>query len=141
MTTAIIQSYLFFPGTCEQAVNFYREALGAEVEMMMRFKDAPEQPPPGTLKPGYENKVMHASFRIGRTSVMASDGCGDEGGMSGFSLSIAVESIPEAERVFNALSKGGEVQMPLTETFWSPKFGMLKDRFGVSWMVNVIGKH
>jgi PhnB protein len=137
--SAVVQAYLFFNGTCEQAVEFYRKAIGAEVEMMMRFKDSPEPPPPGMVPPGYENKVMHTSFRIGETMVMASDGCGEEAaGFKGFSLSLSVPTEAEADRLFNALADGGKVQMPLSKTFWSPRFGMLRDRFGMGWMINVV---
>lgn len=136
----IVQSYLFFAGNTEQALEFYRKAIGAEVEMIMRFKDSPEPPPPGMLAPGYENKVMHSSFRIGQTTVMASDGCGsdDNKGFQGFSLSLAVDTEAEADRYFNALADGGKVEMPLGKTFWSPRFGMLTDRFGIGWMINVV---
>src|SRR6266699_6694216 len=109
-----IQPYLFFNGNCEQAIEFYRKALGAEVEMMMRFKESPEPPPPGTVPPGFENKIMHASFRIGQTTVMASDGDStDKPSFQGFSLSLSVQSEAEADRAFNALADGGQVKMPL----------------------------
>jgi PhnB protein len=135
----IVQAYLFFNGNCEEAVEFYRQALGAEVEMIMRFKDAPDAPPPGMLAPGYENKVMHTSFRIGQTVVMASDGCGTEKtSFQGFSLSLALTNEADADRYFNALAVGGKVNMPLGKTFWSPRFGMLEDKFGIGWMINVI---
>jgi PhnB protein len=131
-----IQPYLFFGGRCEEALEFYRRALGAEVQMVMRFKDSPE-PHPG-LAPGSEEKIMHASFRIGGTTLMASDGrCAGEAKFEGFSLSITVADEGEAERLFAALSEGGKVEMPLMQTFWAPKFGMLEDRFGVGWMVSV----
>ncbi len=131
-----IQPYLFFNGSCEQAIEFYRKALGAEVEMMMRFKESPEPPPPGAVPPGFENKIMHASFRIGQTTVMASDGCSAEKtNFQGFSLSLSVPSEAEADRAFEALAEGGQVQLPLTKTFFSPRFGMVADRFGVSWMI------
>jgi len=134
----LVQAYLFFNGACEEAVEFYRKALGAEVEMMMRFKDSPEKPPPGMVPPGFENKIMHASFRIGETLVMASDGCNaDKASFEGFSLSLSVANAAEADRAFAALSKGGKVTMPLGKTFWSPRFGMLEDRFGVGWMISV----
>jgi len=134
----IIQPYLFFNGRCEEAVKFYQKTLGAEVEMMMRFKDSPEPPPPGTVPPGYENKIMHTSFRVGQTTVMASDGCHAETPrFEGFSLSLSVPSESEADRVFAALAQGGQVKMPLAKTFWSPRFGMLADRFGVGWMISV----
>ena len=136
--TRIIQPYLFFNGTCEQAVEFYRKALGAQVEFTMRYKESPEAPPPGMVPPGWENKIMHTSFRIGETTVMASDGCSAEkSNFDGFSLAISVSDEAEADRVFAALSKGGQVKMPLTKTFWSPRFGMLEDRFGIGGMVSV----
>jgi PhnB protein len=135
-----IQPYLFFNGSCEQAVEFYRKALGAEVEMMMRFKESPEPPQPGMVPPGFENKIMHTSFRIGQTTVMASDGCStDKPNFDGFSLAISVPNEAEADRVFKALADGGQVKMPLAKTFWSPRFGMVADRFGIGWMVSVPG--
>ncbi len=135
----VVQAYLCFNGNCEEAVEFYRQALGAEVETLMRFKDSPEAPPPGQLAPGYENKVMHTSFRIGQTTVMASDGCGTEPTkFQGFSLTLAVFTEADADRYFNALAVGGKVVMPLNKTFWSPRFGMLEDKFGVGWMINVV---
>ena len=140
--TRIIQPYLFFNGTCEQAVEFYRKALGAEVQFTMRYKESPEPPPPGMVPPGFENKIMHTSFRIGETTVMASDGCsGEKPSFEGFSLSLSVGTEAEADRAFAALAEGGQVRMPLTKTFWSPRFGMLQDRFGVSWMISVPGAH
>ena len=133
-----IQPYLFFDGRCEEAVDFYRKVLGAEVSMLMRFKDSPEPPAPGMVPPGAENKVMHASFRIGDTTVMASDGrCLGKPTFQGFSLSLTVADDATAERVFAALRDGGQVQMPLAKTFFSSRFGMVADRFGVSWMVIV----
>src|SRR5882724_4717676 len=108
----IIQPYLFFNGRCEQAVEFYRKALGAEVEMMMRFKESPEPPQPGMVPPGFENKIMHTSFRIGATTLMASDGCATEKtNFQGFSLSLSVPSEAEADRAFAALAEGGQVRM------------------------------
>ena len=134
----VIQPYLFFNGRCEQAVEFYREALGAEVEMMMRYKESPQPPPPGRIPPGFENKIMHTSFRVGETTVMASDGCsGEKPSFEGFSLALSVGSETEADRVFAALADGGQVRMPLAKTFWSPRFGMVQDRFGVGWMISV----
>jgi PhnB protein len=131
-----IQPYLFFDGRCEEAIEFYRRALGAEVTMLMRFKECPDTPQPGMVPPGSENKVMHASLRIGETVVMASDGrCQGKPSFQGFSLSITVANEAEADRVFGALADGGQVQMPLGKTFFSPRFGMVADRFGVSWMV------
>ena len=133
-----VQPYLFFDGRCEEAVEFYRSKLGAEVTMLMRFKDSPEPPQSGMVPSGSEDKVMHTSFRIGDTTVMASDGrCLGQPSFQGFSLSLTVPDDAEAERVFAALGAGGQVQMPLTKTFFSSRFGMVADRFGVSWMIIV----
>ena len=133
------QPYLFFDGRCEEAIEFYKSKLGAKVEMLMRFKDSPEPAQPGMVPPGAENKVMHSCFRIGDTAVMASDGrCMGKPSFQGFSLSITAPNEAEAERLFAALGEGGQVQMPLTKTFFSPRFGMVGDRFGVSWMVVVM---
>ena len=137
-TTRVIQPYLFFNGRCAEAIEFYRQAIGAEVEMLMRFKDSPDPMPPGMLPPGFEDKVMHASFRVGATTLMASDGCAAEKtSFQGFSLSLTVGGEAEADRMFAALADGGQVRMPLGKTFWSPRFGMLEDRFGVGWMIIV----
>ena len=134
-----VQPYLFFNGRSEEAVEFYRSALGAEVIMLMRFKDSPEPQPPGAVPAGAENKVMHVSFRIGDTTVMASDGqCQGKPNFQGFALSLTAADTAEAERLFNALAASGQVQMPLTQTFFSPCFGMVADRFGVSWMIIVM---
>jgi PhnB protein len=134
----LVQPYLFFDGRCEEAIEFYRKAVGAEPVMMMRYKESPEPPPPGAVAPGSENKIMHASLRIGDTVVMASDGCAQGNPkFEGFSLSVTARTEAEAERVFAALSEGGQVRMPLTKTFFAPRFGMLADRFGVGWMVIV----
>ena len=134
----LVQPYLFLDGRCEEAVEFYRKAVGAEVLMLMRNKDSPEPHPPGMLPPGSENKVMHVSMKIGDTTVMASDGhCKGKPTFAGFSLSLTVANDAEAEQKFNALADGGQVQMPLTKTFFSSRFGMLSDRFGVPWMVIV----
>lgn len=137
----LVQPYLFFDGRCEEALDFYRDALGAEVTMLMRFKESPEAPPPGTVPPGSEDKVMHAAFTVGDTLIMASDGgCSSQTEFKGFSLSITVDDEAAAGRVFNALANGGQVQMPLGKTFFSPCFGMVADRFGVGWMVIVPGE-
>jgi PhnB protein len=134
-----VEPYLFFNGRCEEAVEFYKKALGAEVAMLMRFKDSPEPHAPGMLPPGSENKVMHVSFRVGHTTVMASDGfCKGQTDFQGFSLSLTVSNEADADRVFGALADGGQVQMPLNKTFWSPRFGMVTDRFGLGWMVTVM---
>jgi PhnB protein len=133
------QPYLFFDGRCEEALDFYRDALGAKMEMMMRFKDAPQPHQPGMCPPGSENKVMHASFRIGETTLMASDGrCQGKPSFQGFALSLNAADDAEADRLFTTLADGGQVQMPLAKTFFSPRFGMVADRFGVGWMVIVM---
>jgi PhnB protein len=133
-----VQPYLFFDGRCEEAVEFYRKVLGAEVTMLMRFKDSPEPAQPGMVPPGSENKVMHTSFRIGDTTVLASDGrCLGQPSFQGVSLSLTVSNDAEAERLFAALGDGGQVQMPLIKAFFSSRFGMVADRFGVSWMIVV----
>ena len=134
----LVEPYLFFDGRCEEAIEFYKRTLGAEVTMLMRFKESPEPHPPGMIPPGAENKVMHSSLRIGETTVMASDGrCLGKPSFQGFSLSLSVASDAEAERLFAKLGDGGQVQMPLAKTFFSSRFGMVADRFGVGWMVIV----
>jgi PhnB protein len=133
-----IETYLFLNGRCEEAVEFYKKALGAEVLMLMRFKESPEPPQPGMIPPGSENKIMHVSLRIGDATVMASDGrCGGQPSFQGFALSLTVPNEAKADRLFSALADGGQVQMPLAKTFFSPRFGMVADRFGVSWMIIV----
>jgi PhnB protein len=133
-----VEPYLFFDGRCEEAIEFYRKTIGAEVQMLMRYKDSPEKPQPGMVPPGSENKIMHASLRIGDATVMASDGhCQGKPKFDGFGLSLAAASESEADRMFGALAEGGKVLQPLTKTFFSPRFGMVADRFGVMWMVIV----
>jgi PhnB protein len=135
-----VQPYLFFDGRCEEAVEFYRKTLGAEVQMLMRFSESPEPHQPGMVAPGSENKVMHMSLRIGDSGVMGSDGRNTgKPNFQGFSLSLSVANDAEAERLFGALSAGGRVEVPLTKTFFSSRFGMLADRFGVGWMI-LVGK-
>lgn len=130
-----VQPYLFFEGRCEEALEFYRQALGAEVTVLMRFKESPD---PGMGLPGAGDKVMHAELRIGDTTMMASDGrCEGRPAFQGFALSLTVPDDAEAGRLFAALADGGQVQMPLSKTFFSSSFGMVADRFGVSWMVLV----
>ena len=133
-----IDPYLFYNGRCEEAINFYKSALGAELQMMMRNSDSPEPPPPGMLPPGSENKIMHASLLIGGALIMMSDGdCKGETAFKGFSISLDCGNEAEAQRAFNALADGGHVNMPLSKTFWAPLFGMVVDKFGVNWMVGV----
>jgi PhnB protein len=131
-----VTPYLFFDGRCEEAIEFYKKALGAEVGMMMRYKESPEPPPPGMVPPGSDNKVMHACLQINGTPVMASDGCAQgKPKFEGFSLSLNARNEAEADRMFTALADGGEVRMPLGKTFFAKRFGMVADRFGVGWMV------
>ena|SRR5436190_21010987 len=128
-----IQSYLFFNGRCEEALEFYRKTVGAEIIMLMRFKDSPDQ---SMVAPGTAEKVMHVSFRIGNSTVMASDGqCQGTAKFEGFALTYNAADEAEADKVFAALAQGGQIQMPMTKTFFSPRFGMVADRFGVSWMI------
>jgi PhnB protein len=133
-----VQPYLNFDGRCEEAVEFYSRVLGAEKTALMRFKDSPQPPQAGCAPPANADKVMHASFRIGDTTVMASDcHCGGQPNFQGFSLSLTLPNGTAAERAFNALADGGKVQMPLGKTFFASHFGVVTDRFGVSWMIYV----
>jgi PhnB protein len=130
-----VQPYLSFEGRCEEAVEFYHKALGAEVTVLVRFKESPD---PGMCSPGTLDKVMHMSFHIGDTTLLASDGrCTGQPNFHGFSLTLTVADDAEAERLFASLADGGQVQMPLTKTFFSSRFGMVGDRFGVPWMIIV----
>jgi PhnB protein len=133
-----VNPYVFYEGRCDEALEFYKKALGAEINMLIRYKDSPEPPPPGVVPPGWESKVMHATFTIGKSTLHASDGRGQgKPAHQGFSLSLTVANPADADRCFNALVDQGSVQMPLCKTFFSPRFGMLTDRFGVAWMVYV----
>jgi PhnB protein len=131
-----VEPYLFFNGRCEEAIEFYKRVAGAQDVVIMRYKDSPEPVPPGTIPPDSDNKVMHSRFRIGDTTVMASDGrCSGQLSFQGFSLSLSAPNDAEADRLFAALCDGGQVQMPIGKTFFASRFGMVADRFGVSWMV------
>lgn len=133
-----VQPYLFFDGRCEEAIDFYRKTLGGEVVMLMRFKDSPEPPDPAISPPSAGDKIMHASLRIGDTIMMVSDGqCLGKPSFQGFALSLTAANDADAERLFAALGQGGQVQMPLATTFFSSRFGMVADRFGVSWIIVV----
>jgi len=130
-----VQSYLFFDGRCDEAIEFYKKTLGAKVDMLMRWKDSPEK---SMCSPDNENKVMHASLKIGETRVMASDGRNTGNPeFKGFALSVNAKDEADADRLFNSLSTDGKVMMPLGKTFFSPRFGMTTDKFGVNWMVIV----
>ncbi len=137
MPGPLLQSYLFFNGNTQEAIDFYCKAIGATVEMVLKFKDSPDPLPPDMLAPGYEDKVMHAAIHIGDQLLMMSDGCEPGQAFAGFSLSLSVKTPEEVDRLFANLSEGGKVTMPLGKTFWSPRFGMLVDRFGVGWMVGI----
>ena len=139
MKKAVVQSYLFFGGRCEEALEFYKTAIHAKVGMVMRFNQSPEPTPPGMLAPGFEDKVMPCSFQVGGTTIMASDGCDTNTQLEGFRLALSVPTEADADRVFNALASGGKIDMPLVKTFWSPRYGMVTDKFGVAWMVMVPG--
>ena len=139
-STSIVQAYLNFDGRCDEALEFYKRAIGADVTLLMRYKDNPEPPQPGACgpAPGSENKVMHASFRVGVTELMASDGhCGGKPDFKGIRLSLTVATDAEAEKSFAALADGGVVEMPLAKTFFSSRFGMVADKFGIGWMILV----
>lgn len=134
-----VQPYLFFDGRCDEAIEFYKKNLGAEVGMVMRWKDSPDK---SMCTPANENKVMHASFTIGETRVMASDGRNTgKPNFDGFALSLDARNEADADRMFNALVDGGDVTMPMSKTFFSSRFGMCRDKFGVHWMIIVEPKH
>ncbi len=130
-----VQPYLFFDGRAEEAIEFYKKTLDAKVTMLMRFKEAPDQ---SMISPGSENKIMNAYVNIGETGVMISDGRNTGNTkFAGFALSISAKTEAEADKLFSALADGGNVTMPQDKTFFSPRFGMLADKFGVSWMILV----
>ncbi len=137
---ASVQPYLFFGGRCEEALTFYEQSLGATVVMKMRFDESPDAVPEGMLQAGFENKIMHSTFIVGKMMIMASDGCDDKSKFAGFRLALSVPTEDAADSVFNALADGGKVDMPLTKTFWSPRYGMVTDKFGVGWMIMVPGE-
>jgi len=130
-----VQPYLFFDGKCDEALTFYKSAVGAEPKMLMRFKEAPDQ---SMVSPGSADKVMHAQVQIGDATVFMSDGrCTGKTDFKGFALTISAKSENEADKTFDALAAGGQVTMPMSKTFFSQRFGMLTDKFGVQWMVIV----
>ena len=131
-----VQAYITFGGRCEEALEFYKKSLGAEVTGVMRWKESRDKDM--KAPPGYEEKVMNAAFRIGDTELMADDGMGESTPeFKGMTLAIETADDAEARRIFTALGEGGMVTMPLVKTFWTSSFGMLTDKFGVPWMVNV----
>ncbi|QDT38450.1 VOC family protein [Stratiformator vulcanicus] len=136
MSKTLIQPYLMFGGRCDEALEFYQRAIGAEVQTVMRFSESPE-PPEMPLPPGWDNKVMHAAFKVGESLLMCSDGMSTEVDFKGITLALSLPMVEEVGQKFNALAEGGKIEMPLRETFYSPKFGMLSDRFGIGWMLLV----
>jgi uncharacterized glyoxalase superfamily protein PhnB len=141
MSKAVAYGYLFFGGRCEEALDYYKKHLSAEVGAIMRHTDSPEPAPEGMLPDGFESKVMHAEFTIGQTKLMASDGCGEVmTGSDGYRVALVVPTEADANRVYTALADGGKAEMPICKTFWSPAFGMVVDQFGIRWMVMVPGE-
>jgi len=135
----LTEPYLFFEGRCDEAVDFYRKHLGAEVGTLMRYKESPEPHQPGMLPPGSENKVMHGTIKIGDSKVMVSDGrCSGKPDFRGFALTLTAPDVARADKLFAALADGGQVQMAQAKTFFSPRFGMVTDRFGVLWIIIVM---
>lgn len=132
---ASIKNYLFFSGRCEEALRFYEQHLGARINFLMRFNESPDAIPEGVLQEGFENKVMHAEITVGGVDIYASDGCDDGTRFNGFRLALTLKNKEDAERVFVALATNGKIDMPLTQTFWSPLYGQVTDQFGVGWMV------
>lgn len=131
-----VEPYLFFAGRCREAIDFYRDAIGAEATYVMQFKDAPEK---SSVPPEWEDKIMHATLTIGQTQFMLSDGTGAEEGIpfKGFSLALTTGGNAEGERLLKALANGGSIDLPFQQTFWSSGFGMVTDKFGVLWMISV----
>ncbi len=141
LQSATVSPYLFFSGRCEEALSFYEIALGAKTTMKMRFNESPEPVPPGMLQSGFESKIMHASFKIGAMTLMASDGCDDKSRFDGLRLALTLSSNESCEKCFHALADGGTIDMPLVKTFWSPLYGMVTDKFGLGWMVMVASQN
>ncbi len=140
MQESTVQPYLFFSGRCEEAMTFYEKSPGARVVMKMRFSESPDPVPEGMMQAGFEYKIMHASLTIGKMTVMVSDGCDDKSKFDGFRLALSVPTVSAADSAFKALAEGGKVDMPLMKTFWSPRYGIVTDKFGVGWMVMVPGE-
>ncbi|MCC6264626.1 MAG: VOC family protein [Bryobacterales bacterium] len=132
-----VQPYLFFGGRCEEAIGFYKRTLGAVVGVLFRFNESPEPAPEGLLPPGFENKIMHAEIQVGDVKILVSDGCHEAATFVGFRLALTVPTVEDADRTFDALAEGGTIDMPICQTFWSPRYGQVTDKFGVGWMVTV----
>ena len=141
MQGSTVRPHLIFAGRCQEALAFYEQTLGATVTMKMRFDESPDAVPEGMLPAGFETKIMHATFTLGDTTLMASDGCDDKSKFDGFRLALSVTNETDCDRVFNSLADGGNIDMPLTKTFWSPRYGIVTDKFGVGWMVMVAQPH
>ncbi len=137
MANKNVETYVFFGGNCEAALDFYKTAIGAQIGTIIHYNESPEPVPADQLPEGFETKVMHSLFTVGDTTIMASDGNHEQASFSGFQLVLNVATEADADRYFENLSYGGKVVMPLQKTFWSPRYGMLTDRFGVGWMVMV----
>ena len=137
MSPTQVQPYLLFGGRCEEALEFYQRAAGATVDMVLRFDQSPDPVPAGMLAPGFEKKVMHAAFTLGPQQILACDGMNENERSSGVSLALTVNDEAEVDRLFNGLTEGGRVMMAPAPTFWSRRFAMGTDRFGIGWMVMV----
>ncbi len=137
MRESHVQPYLFFGGRCEEAIAFYTQKLGAKAGMVFRFNESPDPVPEGLLPPGFENKIMHAEIHVGDVKIFVSDGCHETATFVGFRLALTVPTVEDADRTFEALAEGGTIDMPIGETFWSPRYGQVTDKFGVGWMVTV----
>jgi PhnB protein len=135
MNVSGMTPYLFFAGRCEEAIAFYQAALGAKLEMVLRFNESPDAVPEGMLQPGFETKIMHATLLINDRQLLVSDGTDDKPKFDGFRIALTIPDEAEAHQAFNALAEGGSVEMPLMKTFWSPCYGMVTDKFNVGWMV------
>lgn len=136
----MVEPYLFFNGNCADALEFYQDALGIQIEMTMRFADSPEACPDGMLPPNWDDKIMHGSFLLGGDRVMVSDGMGAHEGFAGFAISVVRDDADAVRATFDKLSAGGEVLMPVDKTFWADAYGMLKDKFGIMWMLSTAPK-
>jgi PhnB protein len=131
-----VTPYLGFEGRCDEAIAFYKSAVGAEVNSLMRFKDMPGGCPEGSPSSTHPEKVMHSELKIGDSLVFLSDGhCTGSTKFEGISLTLAASSDAQAQKIFSALAVEGKVMMPLGKTFFASQFGMLTDRFGVAWIV------
>lgn len=135
-----VNTYLIFNGNCEEAFQFYKSVFGGEFQYVGKYKDAPPEDGGEVVSEEDSNRIMHVSLPIGSSVLMGSDShskFGDVGFGDNFSISISAESTEEADKIFGGLTDEGRVDMPMQKTFWSPYFGMLKDKFGVNWMIDL----